>query len=64
LDTGQAYNTGVELGTFIPLYRDYIEGIEYFFGGFPLVQIFIVLVILLIGIFIFRLILKFIPFIG
>lgn len=64
LDTDEALSTGVNLGKYIPLYRGYIEEIEYFFGGFPLIQIFILLVLLLVGIFIFRLILKFIPGLG
>jgi len=64
LDIGQAYQTGYDLGKIIPLFKHYVEAIEFFLGGFPIIQIFLVFMILLIGIFIVRLILKFIPFFG
>ena len=64
LNIEEAYDRGYDLGKIIPTYTQYITGIEVFFGGFPIIQIFTVFLAILLGIFIGRLILKFVPFIG
>jgi hypothetical protein len=64
LNIEEAYDRGYDLGKIIPTYTQYITGIEVFFGGFPIIQIFTAFLAVLLGIFIGRLILKFVPFIG
>lgn len=64
LNTDDAYNYGYNLGLVFPTLRHYVNAIEVFFGGFPIITIFLVVLILLLAIFIFRLILKFIPGLG
>jgi hypothetical protein len=64
LDTEEAYDRGYSLGIIIPTYKNYISGIEVFFGGFPIMTIFTSFLAILLGIFIGRLILKFIPGLG
>lgn len=64
LDLDEAYDRGYELGKIIPIFRQYIDEIEVFFGGFPIIQIFLAFLVILLGIFIVRLILKFIPGLG
>jgi len=64
LNTDEAYKTGYDLGIIVPLFTQYIDEIEVFFGGFPVIKIFLGFMVILIGIFIVRLILKFIPTLG
>ncbi len=64
LDSGEALVLGQGFGKHIPIYRHYIEGIEVFFGGFPIIRIFTIALLLMLTIFVFRLILKFIPGLG
>ncbi|HUW46419.1 MAG TPA: hypothetical protein VMW50_11575 [Dehalococcoidia bacterium] len=64
LDPGEAYDTGYQLGLVIPRFRHYIDLIEVFFGGFPIIRIFLIFLVVLLLIFLIRLILKFIPGLG
>jgi len=64
LDTDEAYDTGYNLGINIPVFSHYVDEIEVFFGGFPIIKVFLGFMVILIGIFIVRLILKFIPGLG
>lgn len=60
----EAYTRGYEIGKVIPIFSYYVNQINNFFGGFPIIQMLLVVILLLIGIFIFKVIMKFIPFIG
>lgn len=64
LDNDVAFDYGYDFGLAIPLFQHYIAGIAPFFGNFPIVQIFLAILILFLAIFIIRLILKFIPGLG
>ena len=64
LNLEEAYDRGYDLGKIIPTYTQYITAIEPFFGGFPLTTMFTSFLAILLGIFIGRLILKFIPGLG
>jgi len=64
LDLDEAYDRGYDLGLTIPLFSAYVSEIEVFFGGFPIIQLFLAFLVILLGIFIVRLILKFIPGLG
>ena len=61
LNLEEAYDRGYELGKIIPTFRHYVSGIEVFFGGFPIIQIFLAFMVILLGIFVVRLILSFKP---
>lgn len=61
LDLNEAYDRGYDLGKIIPTFRHYVSGIEVFFGGFPIIQIFLASLVILLGMFIIRLILSFKP---
>lgn len=64
LNIDEAYTTGYSLGLIFPTFRHYVNEIEVFFSGFPIIKMFLGFMILLLGIFVFRLILKFIPGLG
>lgn len=67
LNTSDAYNKGNSLGSVFPVVIAYVNKINLFFGGFPIVQFFQWLIITMIGIFAIKIILKllsFIPFFG
>jgi len=63
-DVNSAYQKGFEIGKAIPLFNYYVGQITLFMGGFPLMNWLLIIILLLVGIFIFRVILKFIPFLG
>ena len=63
-NSNEAYNKGNELGSVFPTTQAYLDKINVFFGGFPLIQFFEFLVIIMLGIFTIRTIFKFIPFFG
>ena len=63
-DSEEAYNTGYELGIGIPLMRQYVDLVDVFFGGFPVIEVFLIILVLMLAIFIVRLILKLIPTLG
>jgi hypothetical protein len=60
----EAYDRGFGLGEIFPAMDGYVKKIDMFFGGFPLFTFFKYIIYTLIGIFVIRTILKFIPFIG
>lgn len=64
LNAGEANELGFNLGKTIPMFRHYVKEIEKFFGGFPIITIFLIVLILLFVIFVVRLIFKFIPGLG
>lgn len=64
LNLDDAYQKGQGLGIIFPIFNQYIELIEPFFGGFPIIRFSLVIIFLLLGFFVFKLILKFIPFFG
>jgi hypothetical protein len=61
LDMGEAYQTGFDLGKIFPTFEQYVTAIEPFFGGFPILEMFKIVLLLLIGIFGVKFIFKFIP---
>ena len=58
------YDKGNQLGLVFPTTQAYLNKINIFFGGFPLIQFFEMLTFVMLGIFIVRTIFKFIPFFG
>lgn len=58
------YDKGNQLGLVFPTTQAYLNKINIFFGGFPLIQFFELLTFVMLGIFIVRTIFKFIPFFG
>ena len=63
-DLDDAYTRGYDIGIIFPTFTQYINEIEVFMGGFPIIRLFLVSLIVLLGIFIIKLIMKFIPFFG
>lgn len=63
-NVAEAYTQGYEIGKNIPYFAYFLDQLNMFFGGFPVMKWLFVLILLLVGIFIFRLIMKFIPFLG
>jgi hypothetical protein len=59
-----AYAKGNQIGIIFPTTQAYINKINIFFGGFPLIQFFEFTVVVMLGVFIVRTIFKFIPFFG
>lgn len=67
LDTSTAHQRGYAIGSVFPVINAYILKINIFFGGFPIVQFFQYGILIMIGIFAVKTILKllaFIPFVG
>lgn len=63
-DQDEAYDRGYGLGEIFPLLNGYIQKIDQFFGGFPLVSFFKYLILVMLAIFVIRVVMKFIPFFG
>jgi len=63
-DLDDAYTRGYNLGLVFPTFSQYVDEIEVFMGGFPIVKLFLIGLIVLLGIFTIKLIMKFIPFFG
>ncbi len=63
-DADTAYAKGNQIGIIFPTTQAYINKINIFFGGFPLIQFFEFAVVVMLGVFIVRTIFKFIPFFG
>jgi hypothetical protein len=63
-NVNESYSQGYEMGKAIPYFGYFVGQISLFLGGFPILKWLFIIILLLTGIFIFRLILKFIPFIG
>lgn len=63
-DVNSAYSKGYEIGKAIPIFSYYTGQITHFLGGFPIISWLLIIILILVGIFIFRIILKFIPFLG
>lgn len=67
LDVSTAYQKGNDIGINFPIYQAYVLKINIFFGEFPIVQMFEWGILLMMGLFCLKMILKllsFIPFIG
>ena len=64
LNLAYSYTQGNNLGAKIPLVVNYITVIEFLFGGFPIIKIFIVFLLIFSGMFIFKFLMRFIPFLG
>jgi hypothetical protein len=60
----EANARGYEVGRSIPVFTYYVGQVAYFLGGFPLMSTFIVILLIMVGIFIFRLVIRFIPHFG
>jgi len=60
----EVYSQGYEIGKTIPYFSYFVGQISLFLGGFPILKWVFVVILLLVGIFIFRLVLKFIPGLG
>ena len=63
-NVNEAYSQGYEIGKAVPYFTYFVGQVSLFLGGFPIMKWLFVIVLLLTGIFIFRLIMKFIPFLG
>lgn len=63
-DINSAYSKGYDIGRSIPFFRYYVGQITHFLGGFPIIAWLLIIILILVGIFIFRIIMKFIPFLG
>jgi hypothetical protein len=63
-NVNESYSQGYEIGKAVPYFAYFVGEISLFLGGFPILKWLFIIILLLTGIFIFRLILKFIPFIG
>lgn len=63
-NVNEAYGQGYEIGRNIAYFRYFIDEVSLFFGGFPILLWLGIIILILVGIFIFRLVLKFIPFLG
>ena len=59
-----AHDKGYQIGQIFPTAQAYLDNINVFFGGFPLVPFFEFMIVVMLGIFIVRTIFKFIPFFG
>ncbi|MDX9816801.1 MAG: hypothetical protein RBT06_07665 [Smithellaceae bacterium] len=59
-----SYAKGNQVGIMFPTTQAYINKINIFFGGFPLIQFFEFAIVVMLGVFIVRTIFKFIPFFG
>lgn len=67
LDVSTAYEKGNQIGSVFPVIGAYVLKIDLFFGGFPMVAFFKWGILLMIGLFAVKIILKllsFIPFVG
>lgn len=60
----EAYDRGYALGEIFPIIGAYVKAIDIFFGGFPIVGFLVAIILVMLGIFVFRTIMKFIPFVG
>ena len=63
-NVNEAYAQGFEIGKSVPYFTYFVGQISLFLGGFPVMKWVFVLILLMTGIFIFRIILKFIPGLG
>lgn len=63
-NVSEAYSQGYEIGKTISYFSYFVGQISLFLGGFPILKWVFVVILLLTGIFIFRLVMKFIPFLG
>lgn len=63
-DKQGAYDRGYALGEVFPFIGAYTNAINIFFGGFPMVGFFIVVILIMTAMFVIRTIIKFIPFKG
>lgn len=63
-NVNEAYSQGYEIGKAIPFFAFFVGETSLFLGGFPILKWLFIVMLLLVGIFIFRLILKFIPGLG
>lgn len=63
-NVNEAYNQGYGIGKAIPYFSFFVGQTTLFLGGFPILKWLFIVILLLVGIFIFRLILKFIPGLG
>lgn len=61
LNSQEAYQRGYDFGTFIPLFSQYVDLIAVFFGGFHIIGIFSGILLVMLGIFAFKTIMKFWP---
>lgn len=60
----EAYSSGYDFGKSIPIFGYYLEQVSYFIGNFPFIKWVFIVLMFMIGVFLFRLVLKFIPFLG
>jgi len=60
----EAYAQGYEIGKSIAYFTFFVGQVGLFLGGFPILKWVFIVILLLVGIFIFRLIMKFIPGLG
>lgn len=63
-DIDEAHQNGFDIGKSIPVFGYYLTQIGYFVGNFPFLKWFFIITLFFLGVFIFRLILKFIPGLG
>jgi hypothetical protein len=63
-DNNDAYARGYDTGKAMPVFNYYVGQLAFFMGGFPLMTTFLIIVLIMVGIFIFRLVIRFIPHFG
>jgi hypothetical protein len=63
-NVNESYTQGYEIGKAVPYFTYFVGQIDLFLGGFPIMKWLFVIILLLTGIFIFRLVMKFIPGLG
>lgn len=63
-NVAESYAQGYEIGRTIPYFTYFVGQISLLLGGFPVLMWLVITILILVGFFIFRLVLKFIPFLG
>lgn len=57
-DQNEAYSRGNNIGAILPTFKLYIEQFSFLFGGFPLIETFILAMVVMMGFFLFKLVFR------
>lgn len=63
-NVNESYGQGYEVGRTIAYFNYFVDEVSLLLGGFPILLWLMIIMLILTGFFIFRLVLKFIPFLG
>ena len=63
-DNQDAYARGYDIGRSIPVFSYYVGQVAISLGGFPIMSTFFIILFLMVGVFIFKLVIRFIPHFG